>query len=71
MASFKKFAQHRVPLNMCQLLFGSMDVGCGINYSFFFTEWKLIIVHGILNTYGNSAGWTSPPARISETQIPR
>lgn len=38
---------------------------------FFFTEWKLIIVHGILNTYGNSAGWTGPPARISETQIPR
>lgn len=35
MASFKKFAQHRVSLNMCQLLFGSMSVGCGINYSFF------------------------------------
>lgn len=34
MPQLKKFAQQRVSLNMCQLLFGSMDVGCYINYSF-------------------------------------
>lgn len=26
-------------------------------------------MHEILNTYGSIAGWTGPPARVSEAQI--
>lgn len=38
-----------------QFVFASLDVVCYIKL-FIFTEWKLIIVYEIPNTYGHSVG---------------